>query len=176
MSGDRVRPVDAVCFGMADHTPPSRTPRDITSLAEPQDEDLLQLYRLWHAKRGTRALPSRTDFDPREFPRLLPNVMLVDLLPAPDFYRVRLVGQVIIDFYGRNVAGLTPREYLAPDALAAFGELIQQLVTTRQPLCRTGRVYWQKDKTHKQYESCLMPLGSDGETVDKVLAAIKFAS
>jgi hypothetical protein len=153
---------------------PSGIPSDVNVLAEPQDTDLLQLYRLWHAKRGTRALPARSDFDPAEFPRLLPNIMLVDLLPPPDLYRVRLVGEVINEFYGRNVAGLLPREYLPPDALAVFAGLIRQLVETRTPLCRSGRVYWQRDKTHKRYESCLMPLGSDGETADKVLATIKF--
>jgi hypothetical protein len=38
-----------------------------------------------------------------------------------------------------------------------------------------GRAHWQTDKSYKHFESCLLPLGADGETVDMIMAAIKFS-
>jgi hypothetical protein len=146
------------------------------SLDHPQDADLAGLFQLWETKRGTRTLPARTDFDPTEFRRLLPNILLLDILPPPDLYRVRLSGGAVNDFYRRNITGLTPREYMGPEAAQAISSLIETILTTRQPVFRAGRTYWQADKSYKRFENCMLPLGRDGETVDMLLVAIKFTA
>lgn len=140
----------------------------------PRDEAIEQLYGLWLAKRGIRAVPARGDLDPAAFRRLLPNIMLVDVLPPPDIYRVRLSGEAINEFYGGSITGRVPREYLSPEAVQVVAGLTRALIEQRQPIFRAGRVHWQADKTYKQFESCLLPLAADGEIVDMVLAAIKF--
>jgi hypothetical protein len=161
---------------MADGRELIGTASGVRSLDRPHDAQLADLHRLWEAKRGGRALPTRADFDPAEFRRLLPNVLLLDILPPPDLYRVRLSGGAINDFYGRSITGLTPREYMGPDAALAISGVIETLVTTRKPVFRSGRTYWQADKSYKRFENCMLPLGGDGETVDMVLVAIKFAA
>lgn len=159
---------------MADGAHLMGTTSEVRSLDRPRDPELLAFHQLWQAKRGDRRLPARADFDPAEFRSLLANVMLLDILPAPDFYRVRLSGEAINQFYGRNIAGRTPRDYMAPEAVAKVGELIRQILTTRAPVCRTGQTYWQGEKNYRRFENCLLPLGGDGETVDMLLVAIKF--
>jgi len=161
---------------VSDKTDFIANPQDAHVLDRPRDPDLLALYELWLAKRGTRPVPARGDLDPMEFRRLLPHVILVESQPPPAFYRVRLSGEAINEFYGRSLAGRSPHEYLDAKTADVFVALFRHLTETGQPAFRTGRAYWQRDKSYKRYESCLLPLASDGTTVDMVLAAIKFGS
>jgi hypothetical protein len=159
---------------MSDGMAQPGSPIEVHQMDRPQDADIEQLYGLWLAKRGGRTVPARGDLDPAAFRRLLPNIMLVDVLPPPDIYRVRLSGEAINEFYGGSIAGRTPRGYLSADGIQVVAGLTRALVEQRQPIFRAGRVHWQSDKTYKLFESCLLPLAADGETVDMVLAAIKF--
>jgi hypothetical protein len=63
------------------------------TLDEPRDPDLVALYRLWITKRCLRLMPSRADFDPAEFKRLLAGVVLMEAGPPGGPYIVRLVGE-----------------------------------------------------------------------------------
>jgi len=154
----------------------SGKPVDVQELDRPRDEEIRWLHAWWLDSRGARAVPARADFDPAAFPRLLPHIMLVDILPPPDIYRVRLSGEAINEFYGGSIAGRRPCDYLPPEAVAVVGNLTQALVGERQPIFRAGQVHWQADKRYKRFESCLLPLATDGSTVDMVLAAIKFGA
>jgi len=159
---------------MAEGTELIGTTREARSLDRPADAELASLYRLWEAKRGGRTLPARADFSPGEFHRLLSNILLLDILPPPDFYRVRLSGESVNAFYGRSIAGLAPREYMAPDAAAAVGGIVAAIVGSRRPVFRTGRTYWQSDKSYKRFENCMLPLSKDDTAVDMLLVGIKF--
>jgi hypothetical protein len=44
------------------------------------DEMIQAGYDYWLCKRGVRDMPSRVDLDPAEIKRILPSVMLVDVL------------------------------------------------------------------------------------------------
>ena len=50
----------------------------------------LDLYRYWLKKRGSGAMPSRSDIDPADIPALLPYVSLVHKVGGE--FRFRLVG------------------------------------------------------------------------------------
>lgn len=149
---------------------------DIQVLDRPNDPALLSLHQLWLAKLGGRPMPARADFDPAEFRALLPHIMLVDVLPPPEIYRVRLMGQAMIDFHGRNLTGLTPRQYVGPEALERFTALARLIVEQRRPTFRAGRAYWVRDKNFKRFESCHLPLSADGVSVNMILGAIKFGT
>ena len=52
----------------------------------------------WESKRSGRRMPARRDFDPVfEVPRLLPWIVLVDVLHEPLDFRFRLIGSGIVD-------------------------------------------------------------------------------
>src|SRR5947207_13056937 len=55
------------------------------------DERLQRLYAYWRHKAADRSLPSRADLDPVEIPKLLPHIMLIDVLPSGG-YHYRLIG------------------------------------------------------------------------------------
>ena len=44
------------------------------------------------------------------------------------------------------------------------------IVETGRPTWRRGATLWSRDRHHRRVENCLVPLASDGETVDKIFA------
>lgn len=60
----------------------------------------------WNDARGSEAMPKRADIDPIRFRALLPYVSLIDVLHGPEIdFRYRLLGQQVINGYGRNITG-----------------------------------------------------------------------
>ncbi len=144
------------------------------SLDQPSDPELTALYRLWLAKRGLRLMPSKSDFDPGEFKGLVGGVVLMEAGPPGGPYIVRLVGEDIVDFFGRTTKGQPAGSLMRPEGYRAFMELLDSVVKKRAPVFRTGTAYWSGDKRHKRFEACFLPLSNDDKAVDMILGAIKF--
>src|ERR1051325_7524125 len=68
------------------------------------DPRLQEALDYWHGKLSGRAMPARADLDPAEIPRLLPHVMLVEVL-GPGRYRYRLIGTENAQAHGMNATG-----------------------------------------------------------------------
>src|SRR5260370_36282844 len=68
------------------------------------DRRLRQWNDYWRCKAAGRAMPRRADIDPTEIPNLLPDVMLVDVLPQGR-YRYRLIGTENALAQGMNATG-----------------------------------------------------------------------
>src|SRR5436853_6265212 len=83
------------------------------------DDRLRQAYEYWRRKAGARPLPSRADIDPVEIPRLLPHIMLVDVMGAA-LYRYRLIGTEIAAAMGVNATGRLFHEMLLDDGYRAY--------------------------------------------------------
>jgi len=56
-----------------------------------------QMYDYWRGKRAARRMPSRRDIDPVDIPRLLPNILISEIVagPAGVRYRYRLAGTTV---------------------------------------------------------------------------------
>jgi hypothetical protein len=65
-----------------------------------------QLYDYWLARAAGRPMPERCDISPRDFPRLLPFVSLIDVEPMTGRCKVRLAGTRLRDIYDRETTGL----------------------------------------------------------------------
>jgi hypothetical protein len=60
----------------------------------------------WESKRAGRKMPARRDLDPvLEIPKLVPWVVLVDVLRDPLDFRFRLIGSGVVDRSRRNNTG-----------------------------------------------------------------------
>src|SRR5690349_7676726 len=68
------------------------------------DPRLRQAHDYWRRKAAGRKMPRRADIDPTEIPKLLPDVMLVDVLPEGR-YRYRLIGTENAAAHGMNATG-----------------------------------------------------------------------
>lgn len=142
-------------------------------LDSPADAALAHLYELWRSKRGLRMMPSKADFDPAEFPGLLPDIFIMQV---DGRYTVRLVGERIVDFVGRSTKGYPVSTFMNAQGGKAMKRLMDLVVERRTPIFRAGNAYWFEAKSHKRFEACFLPLSNDDKTVDAILAAVKFSS
>ena len=130
---------------------------------------LRALYDYWERSRPGGRLPGRQHLDPLDIPDLLPNVLLIDVLSRDDF-RFRLVGTALAARIGRDTTGLSiieayPNadwEKIRPDYL--------YVLDRRRPCLRWTAVTDIRGK-RQAYQRLLLPLASDGEHVDMILAA-----
>ncbi len=75
-----------------------------------------QLGDVWQKARGTRAMPARADINPAQAGAALHYAALLDVVPGtPVDFRYRLLGQHMIDAYGRNITGACTRRTSPPN-------------------------------------------------------------
>src|SRR5687768_5977288 len=89
----------------------------------------------WESKRAGRAMPARRDLDPvLEIPKLVPWVVLVDVLRDPLDFRFRLIGTGIVD---RSHANYTRKLFSELPHIGCGSHLWKHratVVETRAPL------------------------------------------
>src|SRR3546814_12547058 len=56
------------------------------------EPELREIYHYWSGKRGGRCYPTRADIRPEEIKRLLPSVLLLDVLDAGRHFPLHIVG------------------------------------------------------------------------------------
>lgn len=142
------------------------------TLQRPQHK---KLFEYWRAKAPPGRLPSRQSIDPLDLPDLLPWIILFDVVweGAGPRFRHRLVGTGSAQRAGRDATGLWFEEAYEGDILAsqlaAFSEIAKTTMPslTRVRLPIEGREYVEHDRL-------ILPLASDGETVDVLIALMVF--
>jgi len=137
----------------------------------PLDPQLKALYEYWDTVRGGRAMPARADIDPGKIPSLLPYIIMYTV--AAD-YTIRLVGEEIVHFTGRNATGHPVASTMSPRSAEMMIKILDAVATERVPKFRAGKAHWQSDKTYHDFEACFLPLSADGRTVDIILGGIRF--
>jgi hypothetical protein len=140
----------------------------------PQDPALVRILEYWDSKRAGRSMPSRTDMDPPiELRALASNIILYDVL-GPGQYRVRLVGQTIVEFTGYDSTGKAAAASMPAKAAELTIEILDSVAAGRAPRCRAGFAHWHRDKSYRKFEACFLPLSPDDRTVDIILAGVTF--
>jgi hypothetical protein len=139
----------------------------------PRDPQIKALYDYWDAQRRDRAMPARADIDPGTIPRLLPNIIMYDVA-ADGAYSIRLVGEEVVRFVGRNATGTPAGTVMPPRAAEMMIKILDAVTAERAPKFRAGKTHWLADKTYRDFEACFLPLSADGETVNIVLGGISF--
>ena len=132
--------------------------------------ELRELHQHWEARRGTRPMPARADFDPVELPRaLLPNLFLVDVEEEPRRFRYRLVGTELTAVMKRELKGLYIDEMpflFRKFALPAYAEVMERAAPTYRQI-NALEALWRI-----RYERLLLPLSDDGRRINMILGAI----
>ncbi len=72
------------------------------------DESTCLFAEYWASLPKVDLIPPREAFRPEEVPRLLPNIVIHELV-SPEIVRLRLVGSAVVDDYGQDITG---RNYL----------------------------------------------------------------
>lgn len=146
---------------------------EATYIETPRDAMLVALYDYWKKKRGSRAMPSRSDIDPIEIPTMLPWIIMYDVLPEGG-YAIRLMGEEVVSFLGRDATGETASEVLTPRGAEMAVRVLDGTVADRAPKFRAGKAYWSEEKSYRNFEACFLPLSPDDRTVDIILSGIRF--
>ena len=132
------------------------------------DDGVREFFLLWKSKCRAGRLPSRNDINPTEMPHLLPNIMLIDVIPPGTRFRYRLVGTGEVRHRGFDPTGKTLEEaYSGLDGdycdgnyryVASSGKHLFD--TSPEPTARGNLV---------DTQVIFVPLAGDGKTVDTIM-------
>ena len=138
--------------------------------AESRDPRLRRFYDYWLVKRGNRRFPARRDFDPLDFPYVLGNLMLVDVLCDPQRFRVRLHGCNLVTRMNYDMTGKLLDELPRPEYRGYVLDRCRGLVASGEPLVLMHDLIL--DGWISRYEALWLPLSDDGVNVDLLICAI----
>ena len=137
------------------------------------NELLRELHDCWDGKRAGRAMASRSDIDPLDIPRILPNLLLFDVQAESRRFKARLVGTAIVDLYGADYTG----RYLDEIELGGGREQIlkdyETCLELRRPAISNG-LFWNLRDAQLRIERLILPLSDDQEEANMLLAGIAF--
>ena len=139
----------------------------LAGLSEPR---LHRLYAYLEEKRGTREFAARRDIDPLDFPYVLGNIVLLDVLYQPLRFRYRLVGSVLSGRVGYDMTGKFLHEHPHPAYRDYMLECYAEIIRSRLP--SGGNYDLFIDREIKPYQCLRVPLSDDGMTIDMIIAAV----
>ena len=133
-------------------------------------DGLGDLLRYWQLV-GHGGVPSRADIDPADIPKLLSNIILIDVHRAPIRFRARLCGTEIDRLCGRNFTGCYLDDmtvgYFERDILLDYAEVV---LHKKPKVARRSILTASNSWLH--YQRLLLPLSTDGWDVDKLIGAV----
>jgi hypothetical protein len=139
--------------------------------ADAFEPEFAELLRYWESKRQGERLPARTDIDPLDLSRLLPHLLLFDVVRGDGGvrFKFRVAGTAFSAMIGRDVTGLYLDELGPPDRVAAVISGLSAIVETGRPCFLAGRPTLHSDQV-MSVKRLGVPLASDGHAVDMILA------
>ena len=132
------------------------------------------MYDHWLELRGESPMPSRADFDPAEAPpRILPNIMMVDVSYGPLAFTYRVFGTGVADLHGVDLTGASILKIRPP----AFAEMVwrqyAEVVEGKAPGLYLHKVPT-KGGLLRPHAILRLPFSSDGKAVDIVLSVDEY--
>ncbi|MEQ8814539.1 MAG: PAS domain-containing protein [Thalassobaculum sp.] len=120
----------------------------------------------WEALPKFDLIPRRDAFRPEEVPRLLPNMVIHELV-SPEMLRLRLVGSAVIEDYGQEITGRNYLDFVdearRPKASRAIFEVCEHpagMLVQLRSVTRAGRILTR--------ESIAFPMRGDGDVANLV--------
>lgn len=120
-------------------------------------------------------MPARSDMDPLDIPRILPSVMLLDVLSDPQDFRYRLIGTRWVWHFERDDTGRLMSEVPHQNAPSRVWTACRSVVELRRPLSPANLPYVGRRHGFSAIEALIMPLSRDGETVDMLFVTVDFS-
>jgi hypothetical protein len=128
-----------------------------------------ELHRYWTGKLNGRQMPTRTDIDPGEIKRLLPNLVLTDLTTEPFRVRYRLLGTRVVVESGSDFTGRYLDEMVAADIEDQWETCYRLVWAERRPIYGDTTVPTVGGETFS-YEFGMFPLGTEETGVTQCVA------
>ena len=138
------------------------------------DFRLRQIHAHWAALHRGEAMPLKQDFRASDLRSVLPYLFLVDVLRAPDDFRLRLAGTHFETFAQARLTGKRVTEAFPPEFSAAVLKLWGEAVETRRPLHAIGQL-WVPSRNYVRWEGIILPLVSDNGAIEQLLGGVVFS-
>jgi hypothetical protein len=139
---------------------------------EVSDHDLKNLVLYWNEKRGERAYPKREDIEIADLRPLIGDIIILDVERDPLAFRYRLFGTHLATRRGYDMTGRTVAEIPEPELRDFLSDKYRRAVESGEPHHAVRDTIL--DRRYHAYEIVVLPLSGDGETVDKILGAIRY--
>jgi hypothetical protein len=136
---------------------------------------LRRLHSFWIEKRQADRLPGSVDFDPFTFTDLLPWIILHDVIDLGGHrrYRIRMEGTEVAKLFGTHRSGKWLDAVFPTKDAERIQRAYDTVVESRKP--RTWRTHVTLPSGEVlHYTRLLMPLSSDGTTVDRLFGMLEF--
>lgn len=134
---------------------------------------LKEAFAYWDSKRAGRTMPSRRDIDPAEIVKLLPYVMLIDVITDPLDFRYRLMGTELSAISHHDYTGKRFSEVEGKGSASTVWQNCEQVVRSKAPYSRTPP-YIGPERHVQHREDLLLPLSADGVTVNMIFLVVSF--
>lgn len=134
---------------------------------------LRQLEVFWQAKTEGRPMPARPDIDVIELRPWLGNLILLETIDAGADFRYRVYGTNLVTYFGRDLTGDLVSGLQHKYQAVVYGEYAA-VVETRRPLAIQHLRYIGALglSTRMTVEKLILPLSTDGDVVDMLLAGV----
>ena len=156
----------------ANATVPQRSSIEVISL-DALDHATVRLgAAYWRAIKAGRAMPARSELNPRAMMGFLRNIVLMRVLEGGADYDYRIAGDAHVQAYGKSFkdARLSELAIGSPDLAGMMRGVLDHVRTAAAPLAMRGWIGRElRDARFAYYESCFLPLGEDAATVDHIL-------
>lgn len=127
----------------------------------------------WNQIRQQGRLPMRRDLNPAEIPRILPSVLLLDVMRPELDFRYRLVGTRWVNHFGRDDTGRLMSDIDHQRAPSLVWTAAEHVVRTGMPtvpeLPYVGALFGSRE-----IEVLISPLSQTGETIDILFVTVDF--
>lgn len=136
----------------------------------PKKSILKDLYAYWESLRAGRAMPLRSEIDPREIMGVLESGFMLERL-QPGAVRFRLAGMQLCDLMGMEVRGMMLRSFIAPQDRARFSNSLERVFSTPEVQEYTLVSF---DSNHRPLHAqmLILPLKSDSGAIDRAIGCL----
>ncbi|ODT57945.1 MAG: PAS domain-containing protein [Paracoccus sp. SCN 68-21] len=132
------------------------------------DRVLREMREYWNSIRKGRAIPARSDVDPRGIARTLDYAFILERI-APGAGRLRLAGRHLIDLMGMEVRGMPICAFLNTTSRGRFSDVLESVF--KAPQIARLTLHGRSDYARPQLagQMLLLPLRSDLGDVTRAL-------
>ncbi|KIN72476.1 PAS domain-containing protein [Sulfitobacter guttiformis] len=125
----------------------------------------------WHALRGPREVPKRSEIDPRGIESALEFAFILERV-APGVARLRIAGSHLHDLMGMEARGMPLTSFFTQDARLRVAELLEEVFQTPASAEVLMSATAQGTQLPLEARMILLPLKSDLGDVSRILGCI----
>jgi len=121
----------------------------------------------WNTLKTDNDLVLRKSFSPAAVPKILPFLMIMDVLSGGEDYHVRLMGEVLNSFFGFSLAGKDVSTCLDPETLSYYRGQFNPVIEKGLPEFSYHEYELNEQISSSAYRA-IFPFSTSGEQYDQL--------